>query len=178
MARARCTAIGGLDPKTLEWLQCASDEHLRRHGRFRALVLRKLAPSDETTDEGNGFVTRVVRTKGRQPSREDLIAAYDESPDPLPPPIVDYIVRHYVKGMPLKTGSKTPKTTEETVWIIAFYRHQLRKAESRAAAGLTSTPATRAKKRTAAKFGISVSTLEHLLTAESRRLAALTSPSK
>jgi hypothetical protein len=161
------TPTADLDPRASEWIQRASDEALRRQGRYRALVLHQLAPAEETTDEGNGWQTRVVRTRERiEPSREDLIAAYDESLEPLPSPIVDHVFTHYVKGLPRKRGPNAPRaySTWDEVLIVAYYQHQLTKAKLRAAAGLTSAPADRAKKRTARHFGISVSTLEKMLT--------------
>lgn len=164
MAKRRPT--GGLHPNTAHFMERASDESLRRQGRFRDLVLRLLAPDEELRAEANGiWETRVVRTRRRrEPTREELVAAYEESPAPLPAPIVDYIVQHYVKQLPLKTGPKTTtRTTYQDVTIIAFYQHQLRKARLRQAAGVTASPVARAKARTAQKFGISISTLNGIL---------------
>jgi hypothetical protein len=164
--------VGDFHPATNDWMERASEEYLRRHGRFRELILRMLAPAEETT-EANGVITRVVRHRRRvEPSREDLIAAYHESPDPLPTPILDYVMAHYVspQALPLKTGRKTKtRSTWDTIMIIAFYRHQLQKARRRKQAGVTANPATRAKERTAKKFNISLSTLEHLLTEDRQR---------
>ena len=149
------TLISDLLPQAKAWMQRALDEHLRRHGRYRDLVLRLLARRTE-------------------PTTDDLVRAWRESP--LPQPIVDYIVQHYVHELPRKTGPKRPtRSTFDDVLIVAFYRHQLQKATARQRSGLTTTPATRAKRRTAAKFAISRSTLEHLLTAEGQRGSLLTS---
>jgi hypothetical protein len=169
------TALTNVDPTTTDWIRRASDESLRCEGRYRELVLRMIAPTHEATDEGNGWTTRVVRAKEQEhPSRRDLEAAYDESLDPLPPPIVAYIFRYYIGDMPLKTGSKAARSTWHDLLILTFYRHQLHKAKSR----LIASPATRAKQRTAAKFGISVRTLEAILTHDRQRQAAIKSPRK
>lgn len=159
--------IGAADPKAVHWIRQALDERDRRNGHFRALVLRMLAPKEETQGEENGvWVTRIVRTRDRrqEPSQEDLIAAWKESPDPLPPAIVEFIMKRFVQGLPRKSGSKTPKhSTWQMVMINAFYQHQLLKAKRRAAAGLTTDPAARAKERTVKKFGILKGSLRRII---------------
>jgi hypothetical protein len=171
------TPITNFDPKTTAWTQRASDEYLRRHGRIRDLVLRMLATTEETTDEGNGWTTRVTRTRSRdEPSREDVAAALGER---IPCVLLDYVRRAFVlETRPRKTGRKThTRSTWDDVMIIAFYEHQLQKANARQRSGLTASPATRAAQRTASKFGISKSTVEHLLT-EDRQRRSLIAPSK
>jgi hypothetical protein len=163
LTMATRTRIDDLALEAKDWIERAADEHLRRHGRFRDLVLRMLAPDDEVQPEVNGvWETRVIRTKRRvtEPSCEDIIAAYEESSDPLPAPIVAYIVKHFVKGLPRKTGPKLRvRSTWDDVMIIAFYQHQLHKAKLR----VIEKPATRAKERTAKKFHLSVRALETLI---------------
>jgi hypothetical protein len=120
--------LGDLDPKAKDWIARASDEYLRRHGRFRDLVLRMLAPDEEIALEANGvWQTRVVRTKRRAaPTRADLSAAYDESPDPLPAPIVDYIVTHDVKGLPARRA-----TSADALDVEGGHDHRLLSASAR-----------------------------------------------
>ena len=174
---AKRTPLSDLGPAK-DWIERASYEDLRRRGCFRELILRLLAPAEETTIEASGvWETRVVRTRKRiEPTREDIMAAFHESPDPLPTPILDYVMTHYVspQALPLKTGRKTPtRSTWDTVLIIAFYQHQLQKARRRKQAGVTADPGTRAKERTAKKFHVSLSTLEHLLTEDRQRRSVL-----
>jgi hypothetical protein len=204
------TLISDLDPKTQEWMQRASDEYLRRHKRFRELVMRMLSPPDDQMQpEDNGvFQTRIVRMRepesgkrgqakrgakagstssgpysrperemqnrcraiirefaSDEPTPKDLARALREAPgEPIPRALLDYVITRFVlQTVPRKQGRKT--ATPAAIAIIAFYRHQLHKARQR----MDAEPATRAKKFTAKKFGISVSTLEHLMTDDRRR---------
>lgn len=166
------TAIGDLNPKAKDWMRRAIDEHARRNGRIRELVLRMLATRtpEAWTPENNGvWQSRAIRAmpaRWTEPTREDLAAALLEAPgEPIPPALLDYVIKSYIlETKPLKTGRKTPpRSTEQDVEIIAFYQRQQHKADRRKKAGVTSKPATRAKARTAKKFGISIRTLESIV---------------
>ena len=88
--------------------------------------------------------------------------------------LLDYIVKTFIlETQPRKTGPNvSTRSTWNDVAIIAFYEHQLDKANKRKKAGVTDVPASRAKAQTARKFGVSVRTIESLLT-DSRQRAAL-----
>ncbi len=164
-------AVSDLDPKAVDWMQRAIDEHLRRNGQMRALVLRMLAPEEAPWEpEGNGWSTRVVRAQSRrrgEPTGEDLAAALLESPgEPIPPVLLDYAAR-VCKGQPRKTGPKArTRTTWEDIEIIVYYQRALRaavKAHEADDSPSTRAVCTRAKTRTAKTFGLSVRTIEGIV---------------
>jgi hypothetical protein len=106
-------AIGDLDPQVKDWMQRALDDGLRRDGRFRALVLRTLAPEEEVQPEANGvWQTRIVRRRRRhsqpdtEPTYADLDAAWRESTDPLPVTIRDYILRAAQCGLTFRAKQR------------------------------------------------------------------------
>lgn len=164
------TLIGDLNPKALPALRQSLDERMRREGRCRELVLSTLQPDDgEWQPEANGvWQTRIIRrpVKRREPTRADLAGALRESPgQPIPPVLIEYIITSFIlETGPRKPGPKQPKrSTMLDVEIIAFYQHQLHKAKVRKRSDVISAPATRAKKRTAKKFGCSVRTIESII---------------
>ena len=85
------SAIGDLNPKAKDWMQRAIDEHARRNGRVRELVLRMATRTPEAwTPEANAiWQSRAIRAEPRsrsEPTLDDLAAALLEAPgEPIPP---------------------------------------------------------------------------------------------
>ena len=112
----RRVATGDLDPTTKDRTERERFESLRERGRYRDLVLWQLGCGEAWQREANGaFRTRVGRARPMRqiPLRDDLIAASNESPDPLPAPIVDYIIKFYLKALPRKTGQRPRPTLDD-----------------------------------------------------------------
>jgi hypothetical protein len=179
--RAARTPVGDLRIETKDWIQRQRVEQLREEGRYRELVLWQLGQPEASDPEANGiFETRAVRMRPRaEPSQADLIAACNESTAPVPQPIIDCIL----KTQPRKRGPKGPMrsgddhVTKFDGQVLEFYaRTYLEALAANEANERPETRAvkTRAKQRTAKKFGISARTVEGIVAA--RRL--LKSPPK
>lgn len=158
-----------LRPETRDRVHRARVETLRAAGRYRELCLWLLGAPDAWQDDGAGR-SRAVRSRPDvEPAREDLIAAYDESSDPLPAPIVAHIVQHYVKGLPLKTGPKAPaRSIGDDDRVFDLYLRALFDALDAHEANdgpATRAVVTRAKTQTATQCGISTGTIERILAA-------------
>lgn len=167
------TAIADLNPKAKDWMQRAIDEHARRNGRIRELVLRMLATRtpEAWTPEANGiWQSRAIRAelaRRSEPTLDDLAAALLEAPgEPIPPALLDYTAK-VLRGQPRKTGPKRPaRTTWQDIAINAYYQRALHAA--REAHDADDSPATRDVKRRAAQqaakaFGLSVRTIESIV---------------
>lgn len=115
--------------------------------------------------------TRVIRVRPArrtEPTRADLIAAVDEeSPNPLPAPIFDYIITRYLKAQPRKTGPQQPaRETREDVAINSYYQwalHDAKEAHKADGSPATRDVKTRAKERTAKAFGLRPRTIERIV---------------
>lgn len=170
--KATRTLISDLNPKAQDWMQRAIDEHSRRHGRIRELVLRMLAAQipEEWQPEANGvFQSRAVRIPRRQtePTRDDLAAALLEAPgEPIPPALLDYAAK-VIREESCKPGPKTPRrSTWEDVAIIAYYQRALQHfCDAHEADGTPATRnvKTRAKAATAKAFDLKPRTIENLI---------------
>jgi len=180
--KATRTLISDLNPEAKERAQRARLETLRAQGRYRELVLWLIGEPEAWQLEPDGVtVSRAVRaplTRRIAPTRDDLAAAYSESPDPLPAPIVEYIVKHHVKGLPLKTGPKASarSTGDDDRAFDVYVRALVDALDAHEANEGPATRAviTRAKKSTKRQCGIGPGTLNGILAA--RRL--LKSPPK
>lgn len=167
--KATRTLISDMNPAATDWIARAMDEHSRRHGRIRELVLRMLAaqaPEPWQLEPDGVTVSRAIRIPRQhtEPTRDDLAAAMLESPgEPIPAILLNYIVTRYIlKTTTIKRGRKpAAHSTWKGVEILAFYQHQLHKANQRKSFGITTDPATRAKAFTMKKFGIGKRDLEN-----------------
>ena len=183
MATARRTATDDLNPKANERIQRMRIERLRKQGKFRELVLWLLGqPEPWQREANNSFETRIVRVRPKwRPTPEDLAGALRESAEPLPEPIREYIIkRHLLQTTQVKPGPlgasrakadddrvlKFSRSTATDDRVLEFYVGEYLTAldEHEANEGPeTRAVATRAKMRTAQKFGISKSTVESIL---------------
>jgi hypothetical protein len=167
------TAIADLNPKAKDWMQRAIDEHARRNGRIRELVLRMLATRtpEAWTPEANGvWQSRAIRAEPaswNEPTLDDVAAALLEAPgDPIPPALLDCAAK-VLRGQPRKTGPKEPaRTTWQDIAIQVNYQRALRAAREEHEAH--DSPATRDVKRRAAQqtaraFGLGVRTIETIV---------------
>lgn len=168
---ARQTVTNDLRHETRDRITRARLEYLRAQGRYRDLVLWQLGQPEswQPEDTNTVYQSRVVRMQPRaEPSQADLKAACDESADPIPQPIIDYILKQH----PRKRGPKAPtRSGDDHVLkfddqVLEFYARAYLAALDAQQADLG--PDTRAVKRrtaqrTAKKFGVSIRTIHTIL---------------
>lgn len=172
---ATCTPITDLHPNKKERIQRARLETLREQGHYRELVLWLLGCPEEWQPEANGvFQSRAVRaplTRRIEPTPEDLAGALrEESADPLPAPIRDYIITRYLlQTTPRKTGpQRATRSTGDDDRVFSFYVHALIHALDAHEADdspETRDVKTRAKDRTGKKFSIGPRTIDGIIAA-------------
>lgn len=144
-APARITAVADLHPRAVEWLTRALDEKSRAAGRMRELCSRMIARGDDPTDD-------------------DLEVAVEESPEPPPRELQEYLVNLRHGRIRRKPGPKaSPRTTSEDLFIQSAYLVAVEDIQERFAHEKRPAIRRMAKEAVADSLGLSVRTVERII---------------